>query len=67
MGRTHLHNTKVTRSKINEDKAFSQCKEKNYPKGRDMPHFEIRQIVFCDPEVFINLQFIHISTLPFDL
>ena len=67
MGKTHLHNTKVTRSKMNEDKAFSQRKEKNHPKGRDMPHFEIRQIVFGDPKVFTNLQFIHIPTIPFEL
>ena len=32
-----------------------------------MPHFEIRQILFGDSEVFTNLQFTHISTLPFEL
>ena len=32
-----------------------------------MSHFEIRQIIFGHPEVFTNLQFIDISTLPFEL
>ena len=42
IGKTHLHNTKVIRSKINEDKAFSKERLKNQPKDRDYPHFEIR-------------------------
>ena len=32
-----------------------------------MPYFEIRQILMGDPEVFTNLSFISISTLPFEL
>ncbi|MDB4430361.1 hypothetical protein N9140_00205, partial [bacterium] len=67
LGKTHLHNTKVVRSKINEDKAFDKERYKNHPKGRDMPHFEIRQIMMGDPEVFTDLDFIQVSTLPFEL
>ena len=40
---------------------------KLHPKGRDMPHFEIRQILLGDPEVFTNMEFVEISTLPFKL
>ena len=32
-----------------------------------MPHFEIRQIILGHHEVFTNLEFIQISTLPFEL
>ena len=67
LGKTHLHNTKIVRSKINEDKAYSKNRSKNHPKGRDVSHFEIRQIIFGHPEVFTNLQFLDISTLPFEL
>ena len=67
LGKTHLHNTKVVRSKINEDKAFSKNKMKNHPKGREMPHFEIRQILLGHEEVFTNLNFKEISTLMFEL
>ena len=67
IGKTHLHNTKVVRSKINEDKAFSKERFKKNPKGRESPHFEIRQMVMGDEEVFTNMNHINISTLPFEL
>lgn len=54
-------------SKFNDDKAFAKDGNKNHPRGRDMPHFEIRQIIMGDPEVFTNLDFIQIPTLPFEL
>ena len=41
LGKTRLHNTKIVTSKINEDKAFNNDRNKNHPKGRDMPHLEI--------------------------
>ena len=67
IGKTHLHNTKVIRSKINEDKAFSKERLKNHPKGRDYPHFEIRQMMMGNEEIFTNMKFISISTLPYEL
>ena len=67
MGKTHLHNTKIMRSNINEKRAFPQDRMKRHPKGTDMPHFEIRQIVFGDHKVFTNLNFEQIATLPFEL
>ena len=54
LGKTHLHNTKIVTSKINEDKAFKQERFKNHPKGRDMPYFEIRQILIGDAEFFTD-------------
>ena len=32
-----------------------------------MPYFEIRQIMMGDPEVFTDLDFYSLSTLPFEL
>ena len=67
LGKSHLHNTKIVRSHINEQKAYKQDRRKNYPIGRDMPRFGIRQIILGHPEVFTNIKFIEISTLPFEL
>ena len=67
LGKTHLHNTKIVTSKYNEDKAFAKDRKKHHPRGRDMPHFEIRQILLGHHEVFTNLDFIQISTLPFEM
>lgn len=67
LGKHHLHNTKIVTSKYNEEKAFDKTRFKTHPKGRDMPHFEIRQILLGIPEVLTNMDFIPLSTLPFEL
>ena len=67
IGKIHLHNTKIVSSKINKDKAMAKERTENHPRGRNIPHFEIRQILMGNPEVFTNLKFIEISTLPFEL
>ena len=67
LGKKHLHNTKIVTSKYNEDKAFGKDRNKLHPRGRDMSHFEIRQILLGDPEVFTNMNFVQIPTLPFEL
>ena len=67
LGKKHLHNTKVVTSKYNEDKAFGKDRNKLHPRGCDMSHFEIRQILLGDPEVFTNMNFVQIPTLPFEL
>ena len=53
-------------SKSNDDKDFAKDRNENHPKGRDMPNFEIRQILMGDSEVFTNLTFIKLFTLPFE-
>lgn len=45
LGKTHLHNTKILTSTFNEDTAFEQQRNTAHPKGRDMPYFEIREII----------------------
>ena len=64
LGKTHLHNTKIVRSSINEQKAYEKNRKETHPRGCDMPHFEIRQLLMGHPEVFINIELIKISTLP---
>ena len=54
-------------SKFYEDKAFAKDKNKNHPKGRDMTNFEIRKILIGDLEVFTDLKFLQVSTLPLEL
>ena len=66
LGKVHLHNIKIIISKSSDDKAFAKERNKNNPKGRDMPNFEIRYILMGDPEGFTNLTFIKQFTLPFE-
>ena len=65
--KTHLYSTKIVSSKINKDKAMARERTNNHPRGRGIPHFRICQILMGVPEVFTNLKFIEISTLPFEL
>lgn len=64
---THLHNTKSVSSKINKDKAFDQQKFKNHPRGHDYGYFEMKKITMGDHEVLTDLNFLELSTLPFEL
>ena len=67
LAKTHLHNTKIVSSNINEDKAFEKSRWKSHPKGRDYPYFQIRQILMGDSEVYTDLKHYPLSTLPFEL
>mmetsp|Transcript_10982 Transcript_10982/g.23255 ORF Transcript_10982/g.23255 Transcript_10982/m.23255 type:complete len:323 (+) Transcript_10982:3908-4876(+) len=42
LAKMHLYNIKIVSSKYNKDKAFAKNRTKCHPRGRDMPHFEIR-------------------------
>ena len=64
--KVHLHNTKIVTSKTNEDEAYSKSRTKNYHKGCDACHFEIRKIIFEHPKVFTKFQFIDLSTITFE-
>ena len=67
LAKTHLHNTKIVSSKINEDARFRQQKFKHHPKGRDNGYFELRQFAMGHPEVLTDLDWMELSTLPFEL
>ena len=67
LAKTHLHNTKIVSSKINEDKAFEKSRFKSHPKGRDYAYFQMRQIIMGHPEVYTDLKHFPLSTVPFEL
>ena len=67
MVKTHLHNTKIVSSKINEDAKFMQQKFKYCPKGRANGYFELRQFAMGQPKVLTNLDWLELSILPFEL
>ena len=61
---TFLHNTKVTSSKIQEDK--DRQKNLKYPQGRYISHVEMLHQMLKYPEVITDLQFINIPTMPIE-
>ena len=64
---TFLHNTKVNTSKINEEKHLENLRNKNHPRGRAISLMEMMQVILEYPEVYTNLVFENICTLPLEL
>ena len=62
---TFLHNTKVTSSKMGEDK--DREKHKNKAQIICISHMEIIHVMLKYPEVVTNLIFIKVSTFQLDL
>ena len=60
-----LHNTKVTSSKMGEDKQHEKYKYKNL--GRKIGNLEQIHVMLKYPEVVTNLDFEKISTMPLEL
>ena len=67
IGSQFLHNTKITTSAINEDKAHKKQRNKHHFSYRDIPMMEIYQLMIHLSEVTTNLVFIQISTRSFEL
>ena len=63
---TFLHNTKITSSKANEDKAFAKSRGSKHPVGRAIAYTEMQQQMLGYPEVMTTLKFTRISTKPFE-
>jgi hypothetical protein len=61
-----LHNTKITRSRINEDKAHHKSNRKHQPCGRAISAPEMQQKLLGQNEVMTTLAFVHINTMPFE-
>ena len=61
-----LHNTKITRSRINEDKAHQKSNRKHQPCGRAVSFPEMQQKLLGQNEVMTTLAFVHINTMPFE-
>ena len=62
-----LHNTKVTSSKIQEDKDREKRRDSKNPQGRCISLMEMLHVMLKYPEVYTNLRFISISTMPLEL
>ena len=61
---TFLHNTKITSSKIQEDK--DRKKDTKYPQGRYISHIEMLHQMMKYPEVTTDLTFVTITTMPLE-
>ena len=61
-----LHNTKITSSKANEDKAFKKSRDWHKPSGRAIAFTEMQQHILGYPEVMTTLRFVRICTKPFE-
>ena len=64
---TFLHNTKISSSKINEDKALQKKRDKDHARGRGIGVMEMLQMSLGYPEVHTNLVFVSIPTMPLEL
>jgi hypothetical protein len=61
-----LHNTKITCSRINEDKAHQKSNRKHQPCGRAVSAPEMQQKLLDQNKVMTTLAFVHINTMPFE-
>ena len=62
---TFIHNTKITYSKMGEDK--NREKYRKNPQVRCITHMEILHVMLKYPEVVKNLNFIKVSTITLEL
>lgn len=64
---TFLHNTKITSSKLNEDKVKNSNKrDMSHPQGRIISHMEMLHHMLRYPEVITNLVFVTIPSMPIE-
>jgi hypothetical protein len=61
-----LHYTKITQSRINEDKAHQKSNHKHQPCGRAVLATEMQQKLLGQNKVMTTLAFVHISTMSFE-
>jgi hypothetical protein len=61
-----LHNTKITRSQINKEKALEKSKSKKHPSGRGIAHPDMQGRILGHSDVVTDLLFVRIQTLSFE-
>jgi len=61
-----LHNTKVTGSAIQEAKRLEKRRDKRHPTGRVISEMEMISILFDYEQVYTNIKFVHIPTIPLE-
>ena len=65
---TYLHNTKITSSDIiQKDKLTSDKRTTNHPQGRCIALTEMLHVMLKYPEVYTDLKFVSICTMPLEL
>ena len=63
---THIHNSKLSSSKTNEDKARENKRENSHASGKDIFINEMFHILLLYSEVATDLSFIDIATTPLE-
>ena len=63
MDSVFLHNTKITSSAINEQKAHNSRRNRHHPKGRAISITEACSLILGYPQVYTDLEFIDIPTV----
>ena len=64
---TYLHNTKITTSDIQQEKERKENRDNKHPQGRCISLTEMLHVMLRYPEVYTDLVFISISTMPLEL
>ena len=59
-----LHNTKITGSAINEKRKHDIFRDRSKPQGRAISLMEITATLLGYPQVYTDIKFIHIPTIP---
>ncbi len=67
VGSEFVHNTKAASSKYHEDKVFEKRRDRFHPQFREVPTLNMLQHLLLIPEIITNLNFVEISTLPFEV
>lgn len=62
-----FHYTKITSSKLNEERAFQQQQDRFHPTGRDMSLIELYHLVMNYNDMTTNLNFTNISTISYEI
>jgi len=63
---TFLHNTKITRSRINEEKALEKSKNRKRPSGRGIAYPDMQGRILGHSDVVTDLIFVRVQTLSFE-
>ena len=64
MEHVFLSNTKITSSRIHEDKRMKSRRDNKHPVGRLISTFEIEQLLLGYPQIYMSYETCKISTLP---
>ncbi len=60
-----LHNTKITRSQINKEKALEKSKSRTRPSERGIAHPDMQGRILGHSDIVTDLLFVRIQTLSF--